>query len=418
MKNKASKILLISSNYFYPPSDGTTLRDYNLFKNFSNHFRFDLLTFGNKCLVSDQKHLAGQLGPYFKNIFLVPSSTLKKIQIIKGFRRIKNIFYPYKLSMGESYYSDRMATTVKEKVFSLKYDLIYCCDFSIRYLDYSFERPPVIVDLQDSPSLLLKSYIKTEKYLKRKVLSYLNYIWAKRYERVHFSKIKNMIFVSPMDQAFVQRNCPNSNLWVVPNGVNTEYFKPKQKGTRSKNSLLFTGVMDYRPNHESMIYFMKEILPLLKKATPNITLTIAGKNPTHDLIELAQKNPEIKLTGFVKDLRPYFNECMIYVAPIISGAGMKNKILEAWAMSKPVVASSMSCIGLKAVDGQNCLIADSPHAFAEKIILLFSDLNLRNKLAQNARSTAKELYSWQSRARMLEDIFSEVIENQNKSKLT
>jgi len=176
--------------------------------------------------------------------------------------------------------------------------------------------------------------------------------------------------------------------------------------------------MDYRPNHESMIYFMKEILPLLKKATPNITLTIAGKNPTHDLIELAQKNPEIKLTGFVKDLRPYFNECMIYVAPIISGAGMKNKILEAWAMSKPVVASSMSCIGLKAVDGQNCLIADSPHAFAEKIILLFSDLNLRNKLAQNARSTAKELYSWQSRARMLEDIFSEVIENQNKSKLT
>jgi glycosyltransferase involved in cell wall biosynthesis len=412
MIRKELNVLLISSDYFYPPSNGNTLRDYNIFKNFSKDFRFDLLTFGDEEHLCNREKLAAQLGPCFENVFMVPASTLKKTELRRGISKLKNIFFPHKFSIGKPYYSEQMARIVNENMSSSKYDLIFFCDFSMRYLHDVYERTNYIVDVQDSPSLLFKSYFNAEKQLRKKIMSYMNYVWAKRYERIYLSKVKNMIFVSLVDQVFVKRNCPHSNIWVVPNGVDTEYFKPVSKETQSKNALLFTGVMGYRPNHESMVYFIKEILPLVRKKIPDIFLIIAGKDPMPELQSLAKRVPRIKLTGFVQDLRPYFNESMIYVAPIVSGAGIKNKILEAWAMGKPVVASSKCCDGIKATDGQDCLIANTPSIFAESVIRLFSSPSLRNTLAENGRRTAEEFYSWKSRARELGEIFIEVIERQ------
>lgn len=408
------RVLLISSNYFYPPIDGMTVRHYNLFRNFSNSYRFDLLTFGDREFSQDQSGLAMQLGSCFEKVILVPSSTIKKVQIIRGFGRVKNVFLPHRLSMQTPYYSEEMENAINERIASSEYDLVFFCNFTMYlYFERHLDNSCFIVDVIDSPSLLLGSYFKESNTFKDRVVSYANYVWAKRYEKKYFSKIRNMILVSPIDRDRIKMNCPRSNTWVVPNGVDTEYFKAGLVEASKKDSLLFTGVMSYRPNYEAAINFITEIFPLVLQDKPDINLTIVGKDPPSQLQSLTSQFPNVKLTGFVSDIREYFDNATIYISPLTSGAGMKNKILEAWAMSKPVVATSTSCAGLDARDGENILIANNPKAFSEMINRLLTDPDLRVKLATIGRKTAEKFYSWKNRADMLENIFVEVI-NQHK----
>jgi glycosyltransferase involved in cell wall biosynthesis len=415
MRSGILKVLLISCNYFYPPIDGVTVRHYNLFRNFPNGFRFDLLTFGDSEFQRDQTGLAMQLGSSFEKVTIVPSYTLKKIQFIKGFGRVKNLFFPHRLSMRGYYYSEEMANIVNKTIASSEYDLVFFCDITMYlYLERNFEKSCFIVDAVDSPSVLFESYLRESKAFKDRIVGYGNYVWAKRYEKLFYSKIRNIIFVSPIDRDRVKTSCPKSNVWIVPNGVDTEYFKARCLEPPTNESLLFTGVMNYRPNYESAIYFISEIFPLVLRYKPDITLTVVGKDPPLQLQALAGHFPNVKLTGFVDDIRGCFDRSTIYISPLTSGAGMKNKILEAWAMSKPVVATSISCAGLDARDGENILIANDPKTFSEMIRKLLTDRNLKVKLATNGRETAEKCYSWKNRADVLEKIFVEVINKYRK----
>ncbi len=215
--------------------------------------------------------------------------------------------------------------------------------------------------------------------------------------------------ISHVDAAHVKVNCPGSRIWVIPNGVDTEYFHTKNHHSDAGRNLLFTGVMNYTPNVESIVYFIKEILPLVRRRISDVKLTVAGRNPTLELQKIEKEVHEISLTGYVDDIRPYFERAAIYVAPIISGAGLKNKILEAWSMSKAVVATSLSCDGIDAIDGYNVVIADRPKDFAEKVVQLLSDTNMRDRLAINGRHTVERSYSWLSKSKMLENLFREVL---------
>ena len=409
MHNNLS-VLIIAPEYPFPPDDGHKLRNYNLFKNISTGYCFDLLTFGDETISVNPTNNARQLGPCFKNIKIVPADTLKLITLKSKYQKIKNFFSPYELSFGFPYYSKEMSEVVKREISSSKYDLIYFSGFSMfLYTNLQINRTVYVVDVIDSLFLYLKNELLKQKDIVSKVKSYQNYIWAKNYEKKHFSKAKEMILISPVDADHVKKNCPNSRVWVIPNGVDTEYFINDSKFMTHENTLLFTGVMDYPPNNECIIYFIKDIIPLVRKKFAKISLLVVGKNPSSELQNMAREFPGIRLTGYVNDIRPYFAEAAIYVAPIISGAGLKNKILEAWAMSMPVVASGLSCGGIDARDGYNVAIANTTKAFADKVIELLSDPMLRNKLAQNGRITAERCYSWKSKAESLEKIFTDVI---------
>lgn len=404
------KILVIAPEYPYPPDNGHKLRNANLLKRLSSNHRFDLLTFGSTELLHNRTQLIKQVGSSCESVEIVPENTQKKIDSINWYSKIKNIFYPFKLSLGLPGYSEEMTRMVNEKIASPKYDLVFFCGLSIfLYADMEHIHTQYVVDVVDSLSLFCESSFKKEKNVKKKLFSYLNYLWAIRYEKIHFSKAKNMILISPIDMDYIKKNCLHSKIWVVPNGVDTEYFKSRNKSIQSRNTLFFSGVMDYSPNNESMIYFIKEILPLVRRRIPDVFLVIAGKNPTHELQAIAHKTHGIKLTGFVQDMRPFFEDAMIYVAPMIAGAGLKNKVLEAWAMSKPVVATPMACNGLNAVNEENILIAETPGAFAEKILMLLSNPELKKKLGNNGRKMVEESYSWESKSRMLEKIFNELL---------
>jgi glycosyltransferase involved in cell wall biosynthesis len=385
------------------------VRNYNLFRQFSSGYRFDLLTFGGDSLLQDRENALKRLGPCFEGLEIVPESTLRKVEIRPKISKLKNIFYPSWLSFDSPYFSREMQEAVDKKASSSKYDLIFFCGFLMfpYYSQRMSGRTPYVVDIVDSLSVFMKSRLTVKKSLGEKWFDYVNVFWAKRYEKVHFSTVRHSIFISPVDQAEAQKNAPGSKMWVVPNGVDTDFFR--SKGAVPKNdSLLFTGVMDYTPNVEAMTYFIHEILPLVRKRIPNMSLTIAGRNPTTALRSLASRVPNITLTGFVEDIRPFFEEAAVCVVPIISGAGLKNKILEAWSMSKPVVATSFSCNGLDVVHGQNALIADTPQRFADAVVSLLLNPLQSKRLAEEGRRTIERSYSWESQAALLDKIIKEV----------
>jgi glycosyltransferase involved in cell wall biosynthesis len=260
-------------------------------------------------------------------------------------------------------------------------------------------------------SLYMKNEYIKENSIKNKIKSYINYIWAKNYEKKYYSKAKNIIMITKKDASYVKNNCPNSKVWVVQNGVDTEYFRKSEIITQSGNVLIFTGVMDYSPNSEAAIHLIREILPIIKKNVYDINVLIVGKNPTEELKRIAKKDKCVTITGYVEDLRPYFNKAKIYVAPILSGAGMKNKILEAWSMSLPVVATKTACDGIDIEDGENVIIANDEKKFANDVIRLINDSKMREILSYNGRARAEERYSWKSMSCYLENVFLEVLQS-------
>jgi len=308
-----------------------------------------------------------------------------------------------------------MENRIKEKILGGNYDLVFYCGFYLfLYGQGECRRIPYVVDVIDSFSLYTKTALMKKGQVLEKPWLALNYLWAMRYEKIHFSKAKNMIFVSPVDKAFVQRRCRHSKIWVVENGVDTEYFSERSGAKEESNALLFTGVMSYQPNIDAVKYFAREILPLIRRDVPGVQLIVAGKEPGNELRDLAKEIPGIELTGYLNDIRDAFERASVYVAPIITGAGIKNKVLEAWAMKKAVVGTSMAFYGIEVKNGDNAIVADKPKDFAKGVVKLIGDEDLRIRLGAAGRDTVRRGYSWEKQGARLIEIFTEVM-NQRKA---
>jgi polysaccharide biosynthesis protein PslH len=412
---KDIRILVLADSYPYPPTDGRMLRIYNFFKHLRGDYRFDYLSFGGVHMNIDPISLKDQLGPACNSVEFIRSETLLNKAPMSLLSKIRNVFYPYVDTIGEACYSEDMASRVKNKIETGSYELVFVCGlYMLLYIDQGSIRIPFIVDMTDSISLLFRSYFNNERCCLNKIILFLNYVWAERYEKIHCSKLDNIIMCTPVDTEIIRKHCPHSNVWSVPSGVDTDYYRSTNTSVRCK-SLLFTGVMDYSPNNSAMIHFINQIFPLIRQKEPDIYLIIAGRNPTAELKRLASRYSGVVVTGYVDDLRPYFESSAIYISPLVTGAGIKNKILEAWSMSLPVVASSLSCSGIEAVSNENILIADTPSEFAEKVLALLQNPELRAKLSANGRATVEQQYSWATRSNMIKDIFEQTLNRKNET---
>lgn len=407
--NERRKVLVVAPEYPYPPIDGHKVRIYNLMKNLPGKWKFDYICFGPENSRSGKEVLSAKLGPACEDVEVIPDSTLERIKSKGWIASILNVFFPYETSIGEPLLSPVLTSRITELVDSGRYDLVHLCGL---YISLHFDRKsnhhiPYVVDIGDCPSLLNSSFWKQEHRPLEKLKKYLSYIWADRWEKIHASKIRNIIMISDVDAEWIARNCRESKIWVMPNGVDTEYFRTNSPN-RPASALLFTGVMNYAPNNDAMLFFVRDVYPRIRERIPDVTLTIAGRNPTVQLRDLAAQTPGVTMTGFVDDIRPYFNNATVYVSPLQSGAGIKNKILEAWSMGLPVVATRVSCSGIEAAS-DNILVAESPEAFSDQVSMLLSNAKLRAELAKNGREKAERSYSWRSRGEMLVDIFDEVV---------
>jgi sugar transferase (PEP-CTERM/EpsH1 system associated) len=179
---------------------------------------------------------------------------------------------------------------------------------------------------------------------------------------------------------------------VVPNGVDTHYFRPMDVPRNETPTIVFTGMMNYPPNIEAVRHFAHDILPLVADALPEVTFHIVGASPATEVRSLA--NERIVVHGGVEDMRPYLAAAEVVVVPILSGGGTRLKVLEAAASGKAIVSTSLGAEGLDFRAPQDLIIADSPRSFADAVIAVVTDEPMRRQLQFNARQ-ASLAYDWQ-----------------------
>jgi glycosyltransferase involved in cell wall biosynthesis len=205
---------------------------------------------------------------------------------------------------------------------------------------------------------------------------------------------QDMIFLpSQRDKELLDRDVPRVPKIVIPNGVDTSFFAPQARPVED-DTLVFTGAINYFPNADAVIWFVSDVLPLIHKVRPGVRFSIVGNAPPESVRRLASSHVEV--TGFVDDVRPSIARSAVYVVPIRIGGGTRLKVLEAMAMRKPIVTTSIGCEGIDAAHGKSVLIADTPQAFADATLRLLADRRMAEALADAGHDLVRSRYDWAS----------------------
>jgi glycosyltransferase involved in cell wall biosynthesis len=222
-----------------------------------------------------------------------------------------------------------------------------------------------------------------------------------RYEERVCQAVKRIVAVSEDDARNMQSLYGVRDVAEVPTGVDLDYFAPPG-AAQPTTDLVFLGSMDWRPNIDGVRWFATEILPLIRRRLPECSLTITGRNPTAEILRLAEGDPRIRVTGTVPDVRPYLWESAVSIVPLRIGGGTRLKIYEAMAARIPVVSTTVGAEGLDVRHEENIALADSPEAFAERCLALLGCAEARRKQSQAAWEIVSACYSWEAVARKFE----------------
>lgn len=222
--------------------------------------------------------------------------------------------------------------------------------------------------------------------------------WQKlrRYEARLGRRFHGALAVSRQDAALLRRLAPDLPLAVVPNGVDTDWFRRVPAPPPPTPYLLFTGTLDYRPNIDALGWFAREVWPRLRAQHSGLRLVIVGRNPTAAVRALTQQ-PGIELVGEVDDVRPWFSAAAAYVAPMRIGGGVRLKVLEALAMEQAVVATSMALEGIEGLQpDEHALVADDAPHFAAQVSAVLHDHQRARRLGSAGRALVQAAYDWRT----------------------
>jgi glycosyltransferase involved in cell wall biosynthesis len=228
---------------------------------------------------------------------------------------------------------------------------------------------------------------------------------ARLYERTMFNGYSGVVVVSKKDSQMLASLNPNLPLHVIPNGIDLGYFVSAETDP-SEPTLLFTGNFDYAPNVDAALYLAQDILPQVKREIPAARLMLVGNNPPETMRNLA--SADIEVTGRVPDVRPYLQQAAVFVCPLRFGAGIKNKLLEAMAMQKALIATPLSGEGIDLVEGTHVLYGSTSEQLAAATIGLLRDAELRRSMGSANRRLIEMQYTWQRVADQYEALYSEI----------
>jgi glycosyltransferase involved in cell wall biosynthesis len=215
-----------------------------------------------------------------------------------------------------------------------------------------------------------------------------------RYERDVCRRAAQVIAVSPVDRAAMRELFGVERIREIATGVDIEYFQPPASATRVAD-LVFVGSMDWMPNIHAMRWFVAEVLPLIRRGRPDLSIAIVGRDPSPEILALAAADPNIRVTGTVPDVRPYLWGSLASIVPIHIGGGTRLKIYESMAARTPVVSTSVGAEGLSIDPPRNIRIADEPATFAAACIELLENEAERERLRAAAWEMVASRFSWE-----------------------
>lgn len=396
-------ILIITPTLPYPPDDGARIRLFNLIKRASQKHSITLLSL---IWSYDETRYVPALSKYCSLVETVVGHTRS--------RWGKILALMHGLFSGEPPES-RLA--LNREMGEKMQALLAARHFDIVQIEHTFMASYLkmipasssakrIISIIDIGSRQYRRMFKIEKRFLTKIRWYANWLMMKTWEVRVLGEFDKGIAVSSLDKQFLKRIKPGLDISVIDNGIDVEHCRPLPSNIEKKN-ILFLGLMYYEANSDAALYFCSKILPLIKQQIAKCRFFIVGKNPSQELRGLAD-GESVFVTGYVDDPVTYYQNCDVTVVPLRAGGGTRLKILEAMALGRPVVSTSIGCEGLELIDGQHILVADNPEKFAKKTIQLLTDELLYHRLVYEARKLVEAKYSWDSISENLLNIYSDL----------
>lgn len=262
---------------------------------------------------------------------------------------------------------------------------------------------PTVFDAVDCISLLQERTLRSSHSLRQRGLAGLELTRTRRYEGRMLPRFDAVVATSPEDASALRELAPNTNVAVVPNGVDLDYFRPLD-GPTDAATIVFSGKMSYHANVSAVLYFVQHVLPLVRQSRPDVRVRIVGSSPPRSILDLA-RDPNISVTGHVADIRADVGRATVAICPVTVKVGIQNKVLEAMAMGVPVVSNQLGAEGLMAQRGRDFLVGTTPRELADRLCLVLSDRNLRANLAERGRRYVETHHRWSTAVRQLEDSY-------------
>ena len=392
------ELLFVTSNVPYPPIDGWRIRVFALIRHLARSYRISLVSF---IRTTDDRTAVEGLRNYCAEVRLIPRNPLySPWKLVRGL--VGSTAFPIL-----SYWDSRMAATIQSMLNVRRFDLVqaeslqmaqYCTNLAI----------PTVLDLHNIESLVMKRYAKFERNpLKQR---YANLTSAKlaAYERQICGRFSRCLTCSEDDRDRLRELTGVDRTAVIPNGVDLEAFQPDTASQSRGQKILFVGKMDYHANVDGMRWFCQEVFPLLRRNRSDLVLQIVGADPTEEVRKLAVPG-QVEVTGFVEDTRPFLREATVVVVHLRVGGGTRLKLLEAFAMGKAVVSTTVGAEGIVATPDKEILLADDPRGFAEQTEKVLVNRELRAGLGIAARRFVEIRHDWETIASRLSDVYDECL---------
>lgn len=384
---------MLAQRFPFPPNRGDRIRSYHLLRFLSQHFEVCLGCTTDEMVSPDQ---LAHIQLYCDSVAVGTTSR---------FTRILGAFHSAALghSLTEGFfYSSQLSKSIQQMHRTKKFDaiLVFCSSMYPYAIRGSLKTVPILVDLVDVDSRKWRQLAESNPIPKKWLYAFESHR-VKQLERAIIKRAFALTLVSDQEAELFREDVgAHLRLRGISNGVDTEYFSPLSTASRETSNtaatrLVFTGVMDYPPNVEGILWFCREVMPLIQSHT-EVQLDIVGRRPNASVRKLAS-NPAVRVVGEVPDVRPYLAQAHIAISPLHLARGIQNKVLEAMASGLPLVVTPQSAEGIAAEDGVHFSVAETAAGFARRVVELAQDPKKRLQFAVSARELVVSKYSWSAK---------------------
>ena len=395
------KILFLSPTVPFPLTDGGRIRVFNLLKQIAEKSDVTLLALETQ--PTDAEGVA-QLQQFGIQVHLVPNApTLPRV----SFPTLVNAFLKRQPITVARYDLPAYRQKFRELVAAENFDLVHYEMFHTAQFQTEVDLPSVLSQ-QNVDSAIWRRLCGETANPFYKFAYWTQQLAFQRYERVLSPKFDAVTCTSAIDAAVFQRHCAADTIEIIPNGVDVTHYQPDFTSEATAH-LIYIGSMDWYPNEDAVAFFADEVLPGIQDKVPDVQFSIVGGNPSTRVQRLAEREGVV-VTGRVPEIKPYFAEATVFVVPLRIGSGTRLKILEALAMGKAVVSTSVGAEGLDLKDGEEIFIADEPTTFADAVTRLLTDASLRRRIGENGRARVEQDYDWRSIGEKLHQLYTKILD--------
>jgi glycosyltransferase involved in cell wall biosynthesis len=395
------RILVLTAKAIWPLHGGAEIRNFSLLKEAARHHEVASLSF---LRAGERDAHVGALAPYCRRIETVelPPRPRPK-RILKALRSWAGGSRPLVL---DEYWSADMRAMLERVVREENIDVIHAHCLHVGQYAPHRGRAAFVYDAHNLEHVLWNRFAKVQSppvraFVRGQIPKFV--IW----ERLVGQLSEKSVMLSEEDSAEFRKVAPESDVVIVPNGADLEYFEPRRDAVVEESSILYFAHFGWPPQDDAALHLHDDILPLVRREIPGARLYLVGRNPPPAIQRLSRDG--VTVTGMVPDIRDYIARAAVVALPLRIGSGTKHRVFQSLAMEKAVVTTSVGAEGIALEHDVTALLSDDPARIAEHIVALLRDPARRERIGRAGRELVTSRYEWGANYRLLDRAFEDAM---------